>query len=754
MGKVISVAMTFKDAFSNPCKETVKNLKYMGKEAMATGKSIQNAGKSITKVGSSLTKGITMPVVGIGVAAVKTAADFESAMTEVKVVAGATETEFAKLQEEAQRLGKTTKFSAIESAEAMQYMAQAGWDTKSILAGTEGVMNAAASSGEDLASVAEILSQNITAFGDTAKDANRYADVLSASAAVSAANITYLGNGFKYAAATAGSMGYSVEDISIAFSAMSNSGIKAETAGASLRNIISNMAKPTDSQAELMKKLGLSLTDSSGKTKSFATVMDNLRDAFSGMSKKQAAAAASTLAGKQSMSALLALVNTSDKDFKIFSDAIYNSTGKAKEMADEMQNNLNGQITLLKSSVEGAAITIGNKLLPMIKGLTSKIKSAADWFNNLSDKQVSFIMKAAGIAAVIGPVIMIIGKLVTTVGTAVFMYGKMSKAIGDAGGIMKILTGPAGTTIAVIAGLALVAIVVIKNWDKIKPALQKVANFLKQVFGPAFKSVGDFIKSNMLPIIAQVKKVVNQLKPVFTAIGNVTKKVFSAMAKFVNNNMGTIQKIVKAVTNRLIRPFKVAFAIITSIIQAALTSISDIIKSIQKVFKGITTFISGVFTGDWKKAWQGVRDIFSGIFETYANIVKMPLNAVINLINKAIGGINKACNIKVPDWVPVIGGKDYKFNIPTIPNLAHGTQDWKGGPVQVHERGGEIIDLPKGSRVYPHDESIKMAKNDNEKKVNIIIKKIADKVVINNDKDIDDFVERFADQLKLVFDNM
>ena len=191
MGRVISTAIQFIDGFTRPSQAVINSMRNMGNEAIKAGKQIQNAGKTISSVGSTLTTAITLPVAGVATAAVKTAADFEAAMTEVKVVAGATAQEFELLKDEAKRLGATTKFSAIESAEAMQYMAQAGWDTQAILEGTAGVMNAAASSGESLSSVANILAKNITAFGDSASDATMYADVLAAAAAVSAADVNY-----------------------------------------------------------------------------------------------------------------------------------------------------------------------------------------------------------------------------------------------------------------------------------------------------------------------------------------------------------------------------------------------------------------------------------------------------------------------------------------------------------------------------------------------------------------------------------
>ena len=240
-----------------------------------------------------------------------------------------------------------------------------------------------------------------------------------------------------------------IEDISVALGVMANAGIKGSTAGTTLKNVIANMAKPTDAQAAVMQKLGISLTDSSGNMKSFAEVMNNLRSSFNGLSETEKASYATTLAGKESMSGLLTIVNASAADFDKLTEAINGSSGSAEAMAAKMLDNLKGQLTLLKSAVEGIAITIGDKLLPYLKKFVSWVQKAADYINNLSDAQVDSIMKWAAIAAAIPPIIMVFGKVVTMVGTVQRTFGTITKTIANFGGIIGTITSPAGIVIGV-----------------------------------------------------------------------------------------------------------------------------------------------------------------------------------------------------------------------------------------------------------------------------------------------------------------
>lgn len=1119
MGRVISTAIRFIDGFTRPSREVIQSMRQMGNEAIKAGKQIQNAGKTIANAGATLTKAVTLPIAGVATAAVKTAADFEAAMSEVGAISGASGEDMAKLTAKAKEMGATTAFSASESAEAMKYMAMAGWKTADMTEGIAGIMNLAAASGEDLATTSDIVTDGLTAFGMAAKESGRFADVMAATSSNANTNVALMGETFKYCASTAGAMGYSIEDISVAIGIMGNAGIKGSMAGTTLKNTIANLAKPTDAQAAVMKKLGISLTDSSGNMKSFAEVMDNLRSSFSGLSETEKAAAATTLAGKQSMAGLLTIVNASTEDFDKLTAAINGSSGSAEEMAAKMLDNLNGQLTLLKSAVEGIAITIGNKLMPYVKTAVSWVQKAADYINNLNDAQLDNIIKWAGIAAAIGPAIMIFGKIVTAVGTAQRIFGTITKTIANFGGIMGVITSPAGIVIGVLAAIALAAFLIIKNWDKVKGFLQGVGswfknafekagfsvegfkrkftsigntigsiagkiggfckavagifkkefagdikagaaeaggiletlvggtvaafdgivtavdkglqvfdallsfftgafagnwdnaaqgfrNSLKNIFPPdiaegltkafdtvlpvikaavsgvkamfgglvqdvkkifggittVFKGIGTMLKgifsgdaetalkgfqtaaggivdtignifkakinaiknfvvgafSTFLPesvvkkiagvfdavagawdiaigaakgyisgfvqaikpLIENIKTIfkgvaqfvkgvftgdwkgalnglktiasgalsglvniikapfkliantvkgavnsfknLNIVKSIFTALGNAIKNVLTKcgvdMKKFsaTINNIKTrvssiinglktifstvfnaIGKVVKALAtvianifgkkvsstcsaagavitafkavasaafnfiagaikkamNIIVPVVKVAFGAIKGAISAAVNTITSIISGVLTVFDGLITFISGVFTGNWRQAWEGVKSIFKGIFDTFAAICKAPINAVIGIINGAISALNKI-NVTIPDWVPGLGGKSFGINIPTIPQLYKGTDNWQGGAAIIHDRGGEIVDLPKGSRVYPHDKSVEMARKEGARNgsgsIQITIQKLADKIEVRSDEDIDRIAEALAYKLKKI----
>lgn len=492
MGRVISTAIKFIDGFTKPSKEVIKSMQKMGNEAIKAGKQIQNAGKTISSVGSTLTTAITLPIAGVATAAVKTAADFEAAMSEVGAISGATSEDMKILTNKAKEMGATTAFSASESAEAMKYMAMAGWKTADMTEGIAGIMNLAAASGEDLAATSDIVTDGLTAFGMAAKESGRFADVMAATSSNANTNVALMGETFKYCASTAGAMGYSIEDISVAIGIMGNAGIKGSMAGTTLKNTIANLAKPTDAQAAMMQKLGISLTDSSGNMKSFAEVMQNLRSSFAGLSETEKAAAATTIAGKESMAGLLTIVNASAEDFDKLTAAINGSSGSAEEMAAKMLDNLKGQLTLLKSALEGIAITIGDKLLPYIKTVVSWVQTAADYINNLSDAQVNNIMKWAGIAAVIPPIIMMFGKVVTAVGTVQRTFGVITKTIANFGGIVGLITSPAGIVIGVLAAIAVAAVLIIKNWDKVKVFLSNVGAWFKNAFEKAGFTVEGF----------------------------------------------------------------------------------------------------------------------------------------------------------------------------------------------------------------------------------------------------------------------
>lgn len=376
------------------------------------------------KATAAIIGGAATAVSGFAATAIKAGSDFEAGMSKVQAISGASGDKIAKLADKAKEMGAKTKFSATESAEAMQYMAMTGWKTGDMLNGIEGIMNLAAASGEDLASTSDIVTDALTAFGEAADQSGKFADALAAAASNSNTNVAMLGESFKYVAPVAGALGYSYKDVSVALGLMANSGIKASMAGTSLRQLFTNLAKPTDSMAAAMDYLGISLQDDEGNMKSLMDVMQDLRKSFGkcqmpmdefqsklaeldtqyangeltekkynkalqdltekayGAEGALKAKYAATLAGTQGMSGLLAIVNSSDDDFDKLTEAIYNSDGAAEKMADTMNDNLQGAITLAKSALESVQIALYEKVQEPMKDTVKTVTSMLEDMNN------------------------------------------------------------------------------------------------------------------------------------------------------------------------------------------------------------------------------------------------------------------------------------------------------------------------------------------------------------------------------------
>lgn len=299
--------------------------------------------------------------------------DFESMMSQVKAISGATGQAFDDLTAKAQEMGATTKFTATESAEAFNYMAMAGWKPQQMIDGISGIMSLAAASGEDLGTTSDIVTDALTAFGLQAGDAGHFADVLAQASANANTNVSMLGESFKYVAPVAGAMNYSVEDTSLALGLMANASIKGSMAGTALKTSLANMAAPTDSMAAAMDKYGISLTDSEGNMKSLRGVIDNLRGSLGGLSETEQTAAASTIFGKEAMAGMLAIINASEEDYNKLSTAIGNSKDAAEGMADTMLDNLKGSFTLIQSAIEGTENAFGKRLSPYLRGIAGGI---------------------------------------------------------------------------------------------------------------------------------------------------------------------------------------------------------------------------------------------------------------------------------------------------------------------------------------------------------------------------------------------
>ncbi|MBS6195488.1 MAG: phage tail tape measure protein [Clostridiales bacterium] len=371
---------------SQSAEQAANNAEKEWKESSASiGMSLEKikslASAALHTIGVAIA-GVTTALTGIGGYAAKVGSDFEAGMSKVSAISGATASELDKLTEKAKEMGAKTKFSASEAAAAMEYMAMAGWKTEDMLSGIDGIMNLAAASGEDLALTSDIVTDALTAFGLKADDATHFADVLAVASSSTNTNVAMMGETFKYVAPVAGALGFSAEDCAAAIGLMANSGIKGSQAGTALRSMLSRLAKPTEEVQTAMDQLGVSLTDSKGNMKSLDTIMRDLREGFSGLSEAEKAQMASALAGQEAMSGLLAIVATSDEDFDKLQVAISNADGAAQKMAETMQDNLQGKVTILKSSLEGLGIEVYEEIEEPLKDAAEE---GTDCINRLID---------------------------------------------------------------------------------------------------------------------------------------------------------------------------------------------------------------------------------------------------------------------------------------------------------------------------------------------------------------------------------
>jgi len=464
-----------------------KQLRETGLTAEQVGQKLKDAGQKMTDVGKNLSMKVTAPIVAAGAAATKLGMDFEAAMSEVGAISGATGEDLKKLEALAKEMGATTKFSASEAAEGLKYMAMAGWDTQQQLDGLPGVLNLAAASGESLGAVSDIVTDAMTAFGMEAAQAGEFADTLAAASSNANTNVGMLGESFKYVAPVAGALGFEAKDTATALGLMANAGIKSSQAGTALRTMLTNLAKPTKEMQKAMDKYGISLTNTDGSMKSLNEVMLNLRESLGGLTEAEQAAAAATIFGKEAMSGALAIVNASEEDFNKLSHAINNSAGAAQKMADEMQDNLKGRLTELKSAIEGVALQLYDHLQPALEKIVEVVQKLVAWFANLSPGVQQTIIIIAGLAAAIGPLLVVLGAMASGLSAIIGILPVLGTAL-------TAITGPVGIAVAAIAGVTAAGVALYKHLSQ--ESIPAIELFGDEVSESTKQAVGSFMELN------------------------------------------------------------------------------------------------------------------------------------------------------------------------------------------------------------------------------------------------------------------
>ena len=646
--KISKNVNTFKSDLEGTAKSGQSNMQNLGQ-------SLQGVGSTMESTGKVLTASVTMPIVALGTAAVKTAADFDSQMSKVQAISGATGKDMDALRSKAIDMGDKTKFSATEAGQAYEYMAMAGWKTDDMLSGISGIMNLAAASGENLGSTSNIVTDALTAFGMSAKDSGHFSDVLAAASANANTNVSEMGEAFKYSGAIAGAMGYSIEDTAQAIGLMSNAGVHASQAGTSLRTIMSKLNGDLKISGKNLGDVTIQTTNADGSMRNFSDIIGDCRAAFSKLTASEKEQAAEMLVGKNAATGFLALMNAGEADVNKLSTAIKNCDGTAEKMAETMQDNLEGDLTKLKSNLQTLAISFGEILIPVLRDATGILKTVVQGFNNLSPATKELIVKVAAVAAAVGPVLLVGGKLVKGIGNLLTLGPKLVNAFttiktiaGVLGGGLQALWGVlmANPIVLVIAAIAALVAGFIYLWNNCEEFRQFWINLwekIKQVASAAWQAITTALSTAWQAISTAAQTVWNAIKQFFVGLWEGIKTVFTTAVTAIGTALTTAwTTITTAVTTAwtaisqffttLWEGIKTVFTTALTAIQTGLsTAWTAITTAASTAWNGIKTFLSTTWDNIKTKASQTWDNIKTKVGTTWDNIKTNTSTAMGNL---------------------------------------------------------------------------------------------------------------------------
>lgn len=659
-----------------------------------------------------MTKSVTAPLVAVGTAAIKFSSDSQDAFQQFAAATGTASNEMGKYKDMINDVYKDNFGESINDvAEAMATVNQnmSYLDDSALQRCTEYAYTLSDTFGVDVAESTRAADSLIKNYGVSAREA-----------------FNLMTQGMQSGLNFSDELFDNIDEYSVQFKKL---GLDAEDMFSVFANGAQNGAFNLDKIGDAVKEFSIRAIDGSDTTKQGFEALgmnaDEMAQKFGAGGKTAKEAFNEVIEGLASMDDPVAQsaagVNLFGTMWEDLGPQVITSMSTASDAIDKSRESVEGLVNVKYDTLSGALgglwrtiqvdvlQPIGNQLIPYVTKGISAIQKFTDKWNKLGPTTQKTVVKFAAVAASVGPVLMGFGKVFTGIGTLVSDTGKigsvLKKLTGASGfsGLAKVMTGPFGIAAAAVAAAALL---IYKNWDRIAPILQKI--------GQRFADFWKTVQPQLEPFINLVKEVASYLKE-------------------------TLEPV-----------FKIVWKAAGDYVVKFFDDVSVIIDGVLGVFEGVITFLTGVFQGNWEKAWNGIVQAVGSIFGTLESLVKTPLNAVINLVNKAIGAINKI-SVDLPS---AVGGGHIGFNIPTIPTLAKGTDYWQGGIVQISEKGGEIVDLPSGSRVYPHDESVRMARQDGRKSYSIAIAKLADSIVVREETDIDKIAEVIVKRIEQAIDNM
>ena len=597
----------------------------LGQALKPVGQKMQDIGKGMESVGKDLSTKVTLPIAGFGAAAVKIGMDFEQSMSKVKAMSGATGDEMVLLEQAARDAGATTSKSAKDAADALGYMALAGWDTSTSIEGLMPVLRLSEAGNIDLAKASSLVTDSMSALGLTTADLPGYLDIVAQTARSSNTDIDQMAEAYLKVGGTLRGLGVPLEESALALGLLANSGIKGSEAGTALNAVMANLTAPTGRAKDALEELGFSAFDSSGNFKGLENVLFELKDKLAGMSEEQKSTYLAMIGGKEHVKDLNALLNGLDDSYEDLTMSIKDSEGALEDVAKTMQDNNKGSLTELSSALEELGLKIYDILKPSIAAIVESIQGFVDKLNSLSPAQQEAIVKIGLLVAAIGPVLIILGKLVAFIGSVVSAFSAISGAVAAAGGAMAILTGPVGIAIAVIGALVAAGVALYKNWDTIKEWAS---------------NVWEGIKDMMSGVAESIMNIWEGVKVGIAFVWEVIKSIFESAWLVISTIVQTYINIVTAV-------IEVAWQVIQTVTTLVWETISGVITGVWEAIVNFMTPIIEVISNMISTAWETIKTVTETVFNLVSELISTVWTGIVDFISPIIDVI---VNVVTTAW--------------------------------------------------------------------------------------------------------
>lgn len=663
------------DALQREIIETEQDLKKLEEQAKqsdaalqkiaANGEKLKTVGDNISSAGQKMLP-VTAAVTGLGTAAVTTAANFESSMSQVQATMGVTKDAMSTvdgqsvntmdtLSELAKKMGAETAFSAKECADALNYLALAGYDTQQMCDTLPTVLNLAAAGDIDLASASDMVTDAMSALGMGVDESTKMVDQMAKTASSTNTSVAQLGEGILTIGATAKSIKGGTAELNTALGILANNGIKGAEGGTHLRNVILSLQNPTDKAAAQMDALGVSVYDSNGNMRSLNDILGDLNKSMDGMTSADKANIIATIFNKTDLASVNALLANTGDTWDSLQNSITNSAGAAQQMADTQLDNLQGQITILKSALEGLAISFGELLMPAIKQIVDWVQKFVDWLNSMDEGTKKVIVTVALLAAAIGPVLIVIGKVNSAVGTIMTVVPKIASAISKVKTAFAALnvTMLANPIVLIIAAITALVAAFIYLWNTNEGFRQFWIDLwegIKQAVITAWNAITSFLSTAWESILSLAQTVWGGISGFFTTLWEGIKGVFTSAWEAISGVMTTIWNTITSIWQSIydtISPlleafrylFETIFEAIRILIERALTAIS---QKISEIWNGIVTFLTPILEtikNIFQTVWTAIQTVITTVLTAIKNVVITIWNAIKTAVTTVLNAI-------------------------------------------------------------------------------------------------------------------